>query len=153
MRVAVVLSACLLAACAACAVDNGDNGDNGDDDEGGEGEGEGDVGGDCFDDVFAAPAAGAPVVVYADGFRVGVDAACADGELYEVYFELAAPTELSRVQASFAGGAAVDVDSVDADFDGFRGDACGPAVTSSITVGVQVTGPSGPSVPVCGTAF
>jgi hypothetical protein len=142
----VAVVAVVVAAVACVPVDDVGEGE-------GEGEGEGDVDGDCFDDVFAGPADGAPVVVYADGFRVGASAACADGELYEVYFELAAPTAFTRVQASFDGAAAVDVASVDADFDGFRGDACGPAVTSSITVGVQVTNASGPSVPRCGTAF
>ena len=93
------------------------------------------------------------MVVYADGFRVGPSAACPAGELYEVYFELQAEEAISAVWASFAGAAPVDVDGVRADFDGHRGDACGPAATSSITVGVQVVGAGGASQPVCGTAF
>ena len=121
-------------------------------DEGSEGEGEGEEA--CFDSVFAAPSNGALVVVYVDGFRVGPDAACADGELYEVYFELADEGAFQQVRASFGGGAAVEVVDVAADFDGHRGDACGPsATTTTTTVGVQVTGAGGPSQPVCGTVF
>jgi hypothetical protein len=118
----------------------------------GEGEGEGEGEG-CFNDVFDDASADGPVVSYADGFRVGPSAACPAGELYEVYVELETEVAISLVRASFAGAAPVDVDGVRADFDGHRGDACGPAATSSITVGVQVVGAGGASQPVCGTAF
>ena len=130
--------------------------------ESGEGEGEGDVvgagegegeGESCGDGVFGGADEGAPVVVYVDGFRVGVDAACAVGELYEVYFELEDEVSIDDVGASFDGGEAVAVSGVHADFDGHRGDACGPAATTSVPVAVQVRGAGGASVPVCGTAF
>jgi hypothetical protein len=152
----VVVVASFTAACAAPDVNEGE-GEEGEGEaaegEGEAAEGEGEGEGECFNDVFAAPAVDGPVVVYVDGFRVGSSAACAAGELYEVYFELEAEVPFVDVVVSFEGAVPVPVESVDADFDGHRGDACGPAATTPVRLGVQVSDGSGASQPVCGTAL